>query len=123
MQRQQTLLLAVRNQIGAGTIFNAPALFKAAKGFAWTDLPRESLPNLVNLFGKARSASVKHLRIVPPKYPSWLTASEITKIRNAIADLLGLPAPSPSPTPTPATTTAPTAPPPTPTAEPSPSPP
>jgi LCP family protein required for cell wall assembly len=99
MARQQTLLLAIRNQIGANTILNAPALFKAAKGFAWTDLPRDSLPNLVNLFGKAKDASVKHLRIVPPKYPSWLTPAEITKIRNAIADLLGLPPPTPSPSP------------------------
>ena len=125
MQRQQTLLLAIRDEIGPKTILNAPALFKAAKGFAWTDLPRESLPNLVNLFGKAQSASVKHLRIVPPKYPSWLTTAEITKIRNAIADLLGLPPPTPSPTPAP--TTAPSAPsdtppPPTPTVEPTSSP-
>jgi LCP family protein required for cell wall assembly len=103
MSRQQTLLLALRNEIGANTILNAPGLIKAAKGFAWTDLPRSSLPNLVNLFGKAQSASVKQLRIVPPKYPEWLTPSEITKIRNAIAALLGLPAPAPSASPKPAT--------------------
>jgi LCP family protein required for cell wall assembly len=121
MQRQQTLLLAIRDEIGPNTIVNAPALLKAAKGFAWTDLPRESLPNLVNLFGRAQDASVKQLRIVPPKYPSWLTTSEITKIRNAIANMLGLPSPTVSPAPTPVTTTAPTPPPPTP--EPSPSPP
>jgi len=107
MSRQQALLLAIRNQIGAGTILNAPGLFKAAKGFAWTDLPRESLPNLVNLFGKAQGASVKQLRIVPPKFPEWLTASEVTKIRNAIASLLGVPPPAPSPSPTPAVSHAP----------------
>ena len=110
MQRQQTLLMAIRDQIGPATIFNAPSLFKAAKGFAWTDLPRESLPNLVELFGKAQSATVRHLRIVPPKYPAWLTAAEITKIRNAIADLLGLPPPAPSPSPTTTPTAAPTTP-------------
>jgi LCP family protein required for cell wall assembly len=128
MQRQQTLLLAIRDQIGADTIINAPSLFKAAKGFAWTDLPRESLPNLVELFAKAQNASVKQLRIVPPKFPEWLTKSEITKIRNAIADLLGLPHPAPSPSPTtsptgtpPGGTPTPTPDPPTP--EPSPSPP
>ena len=106
MSRQQTLLLAIRNQIGADTILNAPGLFKAAKGFAWTDLPRDSLPNLVNLFSKAQTASVKQLRIVPPKYPEWLTPSVVTKIRNAVAALLGVPAPAPTapppgPTPTP----------------------
>jgi LCP family protein required for cell wall assembly len=116
MQRQQTLLLAIREQIGADTIINAPGLFKAAKGFAWTDLPREALPNLVELFAKAQGASVKQLRIVPPKYPSWLTKAEITKIRNAIANVLGVapPAPSPSPTSAVSHTPAPTAPPSTP---------
>ncbi len=106
MARQQTMLLALREQIGPDTIINAPALFNAAKGFTWTDLPRASLPNLVNLFSKAASSQVRHLRIVPPKYPSWLTTSEITKIRNAIAALLGVP-PPPAPKPTSGATTAP----------------
>jgi LCP family protein required for cell wall assembly len=107
MERQQTLLLAVRDQIGPKTILSAPDLFDAAKGFTWTDLPRDSLPNLVKLFGKAADASVKSLRIVPPTYPSWLTTAEITRIRTAIAKLLGVavsttPAPSIGPTPPPA---------------------
>jgi LCP family protein required for cell wall assembly len=118
MARQQTLLLAIRDQLGPDDIFNAPDLFTAAKGFTWTDLPRDSLPNLVNLFGKAANASVKQLRIVPPKYPAWLTPSEITKIRNAVAALLGV---APPPTPSPAPTAPPTAgPTPTPTAAPTP---
>jgi len=127
MQRQQTLLMAIRDQIGPDTIFNAPALFKAAKGFAWTDLPRESLPNLVSLFSKAQGASVRHLRIVPPKYAEWLTKAEITRIRNDIADLLGVPPPptstpapsQPSVTPPPSNPT-PTSPPPTPGPSPAP---
>jgi LCP family protein required for cell wall assembly len=125
MARQQTLLVAIREDIGPDTILNAPALFAAAKGFTWTDLPRDSLPNLVTLFGRAADASVRHLRIVPPTYPSWLTQAEITRIRAAIAKLLGVPVPptaSPSPSigpspspdldpsipPTPADTPAPT---------------
>jgi LCP family protein required for cell wall assembly len=118
MARQQTLLLAIRKQIGPDTIFNAPDLFSAAKGFVWTDLPRDSLPNLVTLFSKAQTATVKQLRIVPPTYPEWLTKSEIVKIQSAIAALLGLPAPTPSagatttPTTAPTHTPAPTAPPP-----------
>jgi LCP family protein required for cell wall assembly len=107
MARQQILLLAVRKQIGPDTILNAPDLFAAAKGFVWTDLPRSSLPNLVDLFSKAQSASVKQLRIVPPTYPEWLTKSEITRIQNAIAALLGLPAP-PTPKPSLAPTAGPT---------------
>ncbi len=110
MARQQTLLLAVRKQIGPDTILNAPDLFSAAKGFVWTDLPRSSLPSLVELFGKAQAASVKQLRIVPPTYAEWLTKSEITRIQAAIANLLGLPAPTPTPSPAPSAgpTTAPT---------------
>ncbi|MEO8272654.1 MAG: LCP family protein [Chloroflexota bacterium] len=106
MARQQTMLLAIRDQIGPKTILNAPDLFSAAKGFTWTDLPRSSLPNLVNLFGKAANASVKQLRIVPPTYPEWLTTAEITKIQKAIAAMLGVAPPS---TPSPSPTTEPTA--------------
>ena len=120
MQRQQTLLLAIRAQIGPKTILNAPDLFNAAKGFVWTDLPRDSLPNLVDLFGKADNASVKSLRIVPPTYPEWLTPAGITKVQKDIAALLGV-APPPSPTPTPGSTPVPppaTEPPPSPSVEP-----
>ena len=100
MERQQTLLLAIRKQIGPDTILNAPDLFNAAKGFTWTDLPRDSLPSLVELFGKAQSATVKQLRIVPPTYPEVLSKAEITKIQHDIASLLGVP---PPPTPSPST--------------------
>ncbi|HYK94241.1 MAG TPA: LCP family protein [Candidatus Dormibacteraeota bacterium] len=126
MERQQNLLLAVRRQIGPDTILNAPDLFAAARGFVWTDLPRSALPNLVDLFAKAQSASVKQLRIVPPTYPEWLTKSEITRIQAAIANLLGLPVP-PTPTPTAAPSVVPghtsaQSPEPTPTESPSPPP-
>jgi LCP family protein required for cell wall assembly len=112
MARQQTLLVAIREDIGPETILNAPDLFNAAKGFTWTDLPRDSLPNLVTLFGRAADASVKHLRIVPPAYNVWLTPASIAQIQRDIARLLGVPAPptpSPSVVPTPSPTTVPTA--------------
>ncbi len=98
MARQQTFLLALRSQIGPATIVKAPALFSAARGFAWTDLPRSSLPSLVELFDKAAHATVRQLRIVPSRYPAWLTPAEVTKIHADIAALLGtVPPPSPSP--------------------------
>jgi polyisoprenyl-teichoic acid--peptidoglycan teichoic acid transferase len=125
MQRQQVLLLAIRDQIGPATILDAPALASAAKGFVWTDLPRDSLPNLVTLFGKAANASVKNFRVVPPTYPEYLTPAEITKIQHDIAAMLGVPPPPPpTPSPTPSPTPLDTAPPPTepPTPEPSASP-
>jgi LCP family protein required for cell wall assembly len=110
MQRQQTLLLAIRNDIGPSTVLDAPALASAAKGFVWTDLPRDSLPNLVELFGRAAGASVKNLRIVPPTYPEVLTPAIVTKVQAAIAKMLGTvppPTPTPSPSPSPAGTAAP----------------
>ncbi len=111
MARQQTMLLAIREDIGPKTILNAPELFRAATGFAWTDLPRESLPNLVTLFGNARASSVKSLRIVPPKYPTWLTQSIINRIHRNIAELVGVPWPPPSanPSPTPVPSVVPSA--------------
>lgn len=103
MARQQTLLLAIRKQIGPATVLNAPALFEAAKGFAWTDLPREALPALGDLFSKAAHASVTQLRIVPSRYSTILTPGEVTRIQHDIAALLGV-APPPTPTPTTAAT-------------------
>jgi LCP family protein required for cell wall assembly len=101
MQRQQVLLEGIRDDIGPKTIFNAPSLVAAAKGFVWTDLPRSSLPNLVDLFGRAANAAVHNLRIVPPTYPAWVTPSEVKQIQKAVAKVNGLPWPSPTPTPKP----------------------
>ncbi len=107
MARQQTLLLAIRKQIGPATVLNAPALFDAAKGFAWTDLPRDALPALGDLFSKAAHASVTQLRIVPSRYATILTPAEVTRIQHDIAALLGVaPPPTPAPTSTPAATPA-----------------
>lgn len=109
MARQQTLLLALRRQIGPATIFSAPALFDAAKGFAWTDLPREALPALGDLFDRAAHATVVQLRIVPSRYSTYLTPSEVLRIRADIARLLGVaPPPTPSPTVAPTATLPPT---------------
>jgi LCP family protein required for cell wall assembly len=123
MDRQQTLILAIRDQIGPQTFLDAPALFGAAKGAAWTDLPRESLPSIIELFGKAAHAQVKQLRLVPPKYPSYMTAAWITRVRQDVAALLpgtaqpavskyplpyGKPKPAATPTPAPGTTPTPT---------------
>jgi LCP family protein required for cell wall assembly len=112
MERQQVLLLAIRKQLGPATILSGPALFGAAKGTAWTDLPRESLPALVELFGRTAGVKVLQLRIVPPHYPAWLTAAWVTQIRHDVAALLpGTPDPArsryplpvarPTPRPTP----------------------
>lgn len=122
MERQQILLEAIRAQLGPSTILNAPALFGAAKGTAWTDLPRESLPALVELFGKTAGHNVHHLRLVPPTYSPWLTADRVTQIRKDVAALLPgsptpavsrfpgfVPAPTPKPTPRPTPTPAPSA--------------
>ncbi len=120
MQRQQILLEAIREELGPKMILSAPALFGAAKGTAWTDLPRESLPALVELFGRAADARVRHLRIVPPRYPAFMTAAWITQIRRDVAALLpGTPNPPQSAYPRPVATPRPT---PRPTPKPTPKP-
>lgn len=120
MARQQTLLLAIRDQLSPLSILTAPALVDAAKGLVWTDISRESLPALVEIFSRAKSASVKQLRIVPSKYPAYLTPAEVTRIQADIAKLLGTvppppddyvgatPTPSPSESPTPRPSESPT---------------
>jgi LCP family protein required for cell wall assembly len=100
MRRQQAVLLALRAELGIDDILNAPALVDAAAGFVWTDLPRESLPALVELFGRAEEAPVRSLRLVPPTYPAWLTEATTAKIRAKVASLLG-PGTKPPASPTP----------------------
>ena len=108
MSRQQTLLLAIRDQIGPSTILSAGALFAAARGMAWTDLPRASLPALISLFGKAAHSPVKQLALVPPTYSEVLTIGEVNQIRKDIAALLpGTPAPAPATAPYPGSAPAP----------------
>jgi len=102
MRRQQALLLAIRDQLGAATILNAPALAAAAKGYVWTDLPRSSLPNLVDLFSRAATAQVRLYRFAPSAYPAYLDAATIAKIRGVIANAFpAVPSPSPSPSDSP----------------------
>ncbi|MEI6849027.1 MAG: LCP family protein [bacterium] len=104
MRRQQALLLAIRDQLGAATILNAPALATAAKGYVWTDLPRNSLPNLVDLFSRAATAQVHLYRFAPSAYPAYLNAATIAKIRGVIANAFpAVPSPSPSPSNSPST--------------------
>jgi LCP family protein required for cell wall assembly len=120
MERQQILLLAIRDQLGPSVILSAPDLFTAAKGTAWTDLPREALPALVELFGKASDAKVKQLRLTPSRYPEWMTRAWVNQIRKDIADLIpGLPDPQKINVPRPVATSRPT---PKPTAKPTPKP-
>ena len=102
MRRQQALLLAIRDQLGAATILNAPALVAAAKGYVWTDLPRSSLPNLVDLFSRTATAQVSLYRFAPSAYPAYLTPATIAKIRTVIASafpVIATPSPSPSDSP------------------------
>jgi LCP family protein required for cell wall assembly len=98
MRRQQALLLSIRDQLGAATILNAPGLAAAAKGYVWTDLPRNSLPNLVDLFSRAATAPVRLFRFAPSAYPAYLNAATIAKIRSVIANAFpAVTSPSPSP--------------------------
>lgn len=102
MRRQQALLLAIRDQLGAATILSAPALATAAKGYVWTDLPRSSLPNLVDLFSRTATAQVRLYRFAPSAYPAYLDAATIAKIRGVIANAFpAVPSPSPSPSDSP----------------------
>jgi len=110
MRRQQALLLAIRDQLGAAAILNAPALAGAAKGYVWTDLLRSSLPNLVDLFSRSGDAPVRLFRFAPSAYPAYLNAVTIAKIRAVIANAFP-PVPSPSPSATTAPSDTPDAPP------------
>ena len=119
MYRQQLLLKAIRAQIGPATILQAPDLANAATGFVWTDISREALPSLVELFGRAQGERVCQLLVRAGPFTDALSPKSVARIQGEIAHLLDpgrcavLPAPTPSPKPTPSPTPGPSDAPPT----------
>lgn len=88
MRRQFAVLLAIRQEITVDTILNAADLVRAAKGFAWTDIPQAALPALIEQLGPALTGQAKQFRIMPPKYTSPLSRATINAIRDRIKELM-----------------------------------
>ncbi len=86
MQRQQQVLLALRKQLSPCSLVpRLPELLDIAKDALWTDLPIQTLPDLLAV---AHSVDVKHIAsagFVPPSIPETMTPLGLQRIRDMVA--------------------------------------
>jgi polyisoprenyl-teichoic acid--peptidoglycan teichoic acid transferase len=91
MGRQKCLLGALVRQAGPVSVLRGfERVAAAAKKYVSTDVPREALPDVLELFGKVQRARIRSLPFVPPMIdtasPDWYL------IRRRVAEELAKPA-------------------------------
>ncbi|MFI6509705.1 LCP family protein [Streptosporangium sp. NPDC050855] len=94
MSRQKCLLNAVAKQADPMTVFKSfERLARAAVDAISTDIPRELLPDLVELSEKVKHSRIRSLQFVPPLIYSG--APDYNLIRREVAATLAAPPPAP----------------------------
>ncbi|MGC5010045.1 LCP family protein [Streptosporangium sp. DT93] len=94
MSRQKCLLNAVAKQADPATVFRSfERLARAAVDAISTDIPRELLPDLVELSEKVKHSRIRSLQFVPPLIYSG--APDYPLIRREVAMTLAAPPPVP----------------------------
>jgi len=94
MQRQRCLLGALWRQADWPTVlFRLPQLLAAVEGAVRTDIPREALPQLVQMALGVRAEAIVTLGFTPPRYvagwaPGGYPIPDRDRIRDAIEDAL-----------------------------------
>jgi LCP family protein required for cell wall assembly len=90
-QRQQRVLLSLREQIDIGTMLpRIDQLATALQSAVRTDVPRELLPNLVGLVDRIDSREIRTYVFAPPRYgseqlaPIYMLFPNVQAIRQAV---------------------------------------
>jgi LCP family protein required for cell wall assembly len=96
MRRQRCLLSTLADQAGTGRILRGfPRLAKAIKSNVKTDLPTQSLPQLIDM-ADSQGVQVTTIGITPPAftdgYERGYPIPDVKRIRKAVADLIRKPA-------------------------------
>jgi LCP family protein required for cell wall assembly len=97
MERQQTVLLALEDQLRCQLTNHIGDLLLVARDTMWVDLPLGDLPEMIRLGERVDPASVVRITLTPPRYPVVLDANSAASIRAAVADLLASAPPPPAP--------------------------
>lgn len=107
MQRQQDVLQALRRQLDpCSLVFRLPELLDIVHDSLWTNVPIDTLPELLAVGSRVEADAIVGHMFWPPDIPENLDASAIESIRRIVADAFvsstpGSPGPSPTPTATP----------------------
>jgi len=97
MERQQTVLLALEDQLRCQMTNHIGDLLLIARDTMWVDMPLGDLPDMIRIGQRVDPASVVRMTLTPPRFPVVLDANGIAAIRAAVSDLLAAAPPPPSP--------------------------
>jgi LCP family protein required for cell wall assembly len=87
MQRQQQVLLALRKQLSPCSLVpRLPELLDIAKDTLWTDVPVQTLPDLLAVAHSVDARQIASAGFVPPFIPETMTPLGLERIREMVAD-------------------------------------
>lgn len=94
MERQQQVLVALRKQLNVCALLpRIPELVAIAKRTLTTDIRYRELPELIELAARVDSDRIARHAFIPPEIAQYLRASDIARIRRAVADAFKGPPP------------------------------
>jgi LCP family protein required for cell wall assembly len=88
MERQQTVLLALQDQLRCQVASHIGDLLLIARDTMWIDLPLTALPDMIRVAVKVDPDSVARLTLTPPRFPVVLDPAGLELIRTAVAELV-----------------------------------
>ncbi|HEY8169293.1 MAG TPA: LCP family protein [Candidatus Limnocylindrales bacterium] len=105
MERQQIVISALAKQmVKEPLLIRLPELLEIAKDNLWTNLKTRDLPDLVRLAEQTDVKGMKRVRFIPPRYPSYLSRSDVRRIRDVVREVFKKAKPLPTPTAVPTAT-------------------
>jgi len=109
MGRQQVVLEALARQLDPiALITKVPELLQIAGDNLRTTFQPDDVGSLAQFAATINVGRIKNVLFVPPKYPEYLTASEMKAIRKVVRNVFAT-SPNPTATPVPSSTPRPTA--------------
>jgi LCP family protein required for cell wall assembly len=87
MQRQQLVLLALRNAIKPCTLApKLPQLIDIAGSSLWTDFSPKDMPDLLALAQQVKTSDILRYAFDPPTIPEYLDAAAVAKVHRMVAN-------------------------------------
>lgn len=102
MQRQQRVLVALARQLDPiALVARVPELLDVAQENLLITVPMDQIADMAVLAARVDRGDIQTIQFSPPKYPEFLNAKSIQKIRDRVATVFDAPAAAASPTPGP----------------------
>lgn len=100
MQRQQRVLVALAKQLDPLALLpRVPDLLNIAQENLLITVPMDQIADLAVLAARVDTGDIQTIQFSPPKYPEFLNAKAVKRIRDRVATVFDGPVAAPSPTP------------------------